>query len=51
MNSIYVLILYEIAGPYALEIFNKEFQVPLTNLMNCIPSMDFNGGHPDPNLT
>ena len=25
--------------------------VPAASLLNCVPSEDFNGGHPDPNLT
>ena len=25
--------------------------VPLSSLHNCVPAEDFNGGHPDPNLT
>ena len=39
-----------ISGPYAIEIFHKEFGVPLNNLHNCKPLPDFGGLHPDPNL-
>ena len=40
-----------IAGPYARRIFGELLGVSEENLMNCDPSPDFNGGHPDPNLT
>ena len=40
-----------VAGPYAKEIFHNEFGVPEDCLYGCEPSQDFNGGHPDPNLT
>ena len=39
-----------ISGPYALDIFNKIFNVPLKNLDKCHPLPDFGGIHPDPNL-
>ena len=39
-----------ISGPYAIEIFHKEFGVSLNNLHNCKPLQDFGGLHPDPNL-
>ena len=39
-----------ISGPYALDIFNKIFKVPLENLDKCHPLPDFGGIHPDPNL-
>ncbi|KAK2878228.1 hypothetical protein FQN49_001055, partial [Arthroderma sp. PD_2] len=29
----------------------KELGLPASSTQNCIPSPDFNGGHPDPNLT
>ena len=37
-----------ISGPYALDIFNKIFNVPLQNLDKCHPLPDFGGIHPDP---
>ena len=40
-----------VTGPYAIDIFNKELGLPDSFTQNCIPSPDFNGGHPDPNLT
>ena len=39
-----------ISGPYAIEIFNKIFGVPMENLDKCKPLPDFGGLHPDPNL-
>ena len=40
-----------VAGPYALEIFNKELDIPLNNLHNWTPLEDFGGGIPQSNLT
>ena len=40
-----------VTGPYATVIFEKELGLPSSSTQNCIPSPDFNGGHPDPNLT
>ena len=40
-----------VTGPYARDIFINELGLPLSSIQNCIPSPDFNGGHPDPNLT
>lgn len=40
-----------ISGPYALKIFNGEFKVDTSALMNCEVLEDFGGHHPDPNLT
>jgi len=40
-----------VTGPYGVEIFEKELGLPSSSTQNCIPSPDFNGGHPDPNLT
>ncbi|KKY26719.1 putative phosphoglucomutase [Phaeomoniella chlamydospora] len=40
-----------VTGPYGIAIFNKELGLPQSSTQNCIPSPDFNGGHPDPNLT
>ncbi|EHL01466.1 Phosphoglucomutase, first 3 [Glarea lozoyensis ATCC 20868] len=40
-----------VTGPYGIEIFEKELGLPSSSTQNCIPSPDFNGGHPDPNLT
>lgn len=42
--------LHGVTGPYGKAIFETE--LGLTNsTQNCVPSPDFNGGHPDPNLT
>jgi phosphoglucomutase len=43
--------MHAVTGPYAQEIFVNRLAAPATSLMNCVPSEDFNGGHPDPNLT
>lgn len=40
-----------VTGPYGKAIFEREFGLPSSSTQNCIPSPDFNGGHPDPNLT
>jgi phosphoglucomutase len=41
--------LHGVTGPYGTAIFEKE--LGLTGaIQNCVPSPDFNGGHPDPNL-
>ena len=39
-----------VTGPYGVAIFNEELGLPESSTQNCIPSPDFNGGHPDPNL-
>ncbi|KAF5656706.1 phosphoglucomutase, partial [Fusarium heterosporum] len=42
--------LHGVTGPYGKAIFEEE--LGLSNAtQNCVPSPDFNGGHPDPNLT
>ncbi len=43
--------MHAVTGPYAKEIFVNRLGVPEASLMNCEPSEDFGGGHPDPNLT
>jgi phosphoglucomutase len=40
-----------VTGPYGKAIFETELGLPSSSTQNCIPSPDFNGGHPDPNLT
>jgi len=40
-----------VAGPFAKAVFHQILGVSLENLLGCDPSEDFNGGHPDPNLT
>jgi len=40
-----------VTGPYARNIFVHELGLPESSVQNCDPSPDFNGGHPDPNLT
>ncbi|KAL6718964.1 Phosphoglucomutase-2 [Lecanora helva] len=39
-----------VTGPYAVAIFEREFGLPSSSTQNCVPSPDFGGGHPDPNL-
>ena len=43
--------MYAVTGPYAQEIFVNRLGASADSLMNCVPSEDFGGGHPDPNLT
>jgi phosphoglucomutase len=40
-----------VTGPYGKAIFEGELGLGPSSTQNCIPSPDFNGGHPDPNLT
>jgi len=43
--------MHAVTGPYAKEILVHRLGAPVESLMNCEPSEDFGGGHPDPNLT
>ncbi|HEY9268596.1 MAG TPA: alpha-D-glucose phosphate-specific phosphoglucomutase [Methylotenera sp.] len=43
--------MHAVTGPYAKEILVNRLGAPIESLMNCEPSEDFGGGHPDPNLT
>ncbi len=43
--------MHAVTGPYAKEILVNRLGAPADSLMNCEPSEDFGGGHPDPNLT
>jgi phosphoglucomutase len=43
--------MHGVAGPYAKHIFGTLLGCKADSLLNCVPSEDFNGGHPDPNLT
>jgi phosphoglucomutase len=40
-----------VTGPYGKAIFENELGLGPESTQNCDPSPDFNGGHPDPNLT
>jgi phosphoglucomutase len=42
--------MHGVTGPYGVDIFVNELGLPSSSTMNCVPSPDFNGGHPDPNL-
>jgi len=43
--------MHAVTGPYAKEILVNRLGASADSLMNCEPSEDFGGGHPDPNLT
>lgn len=43
--------MHAITGPYAHEILVQRLGTTADSLMNATPSLDFGGGHPDPNLT
>jgi phosphoglucomutase len=43
--------LHGVTGPYADAILIDELGLPKSSTQNCVPSPDFGGGHPDPNLT
>lgn len=43
--------LHGVTGPYAQALFLTELGLPPTSVQNCVPSPNFGGGHPDPNLT
>jgi phosphoglucomutase len=42
--------MHAVTGPYAHEILEKRLGAPAGTVVNGIPSADFGGGHPDPNL-
>lgn len=43
--------LHGVTGPYARALFVERFGLDESTVQNCVPSPDFGGGHPDPNLT
>ncbi|CAO1623583.1 unnamed protein product [Sympodiomycopsis kandeliae] len=43
--------LHGVTGPYGRALFVEEFGLPESSIQNCVPSPNFGGGHPDPNLT
>ncbi|CAD8049364.1 unnamed protein product [Paramecium sonneborni] len=43
--------MHGVAGPYAKHILGTLLGCSKESLLNCDPSEDFGGGHPDPNLT
>lgn len=43
--------MHGVAGPYATYILGQVLGCPAECLKNCVPSTNFGGGHPDPNLT
>jgi len=42
--------MHAITGPYAKKLFEDQLGAPAGTVINGIPSEDFAGGHPDPNL-
>ncbi|MDQ3696429.1 MAG: alpha-D-glucose phosphate-specific phosphoglucomutase [Gemmatimonadota bacterium] len=43
--------MHAVTGPYACEILERRLGAPAGTVVNGVPSPDFGGGHPDPNLT
>ncbi|CAK7210505.1 Phosphoglucomutase-2 [Sporothrix curviconia] len=43
--------LHGVTGPYGKAIFQEALGLGPSSIQNCVPSPDFGGGHPDPNLT
>ena len=43
--------MHAVTGPYATTVFEQLLGAPSGTVRNGIPSEDFGGGHPDPNLT
>ena len=43
--------MHAVTGAYAAPIFVDELGAAADNMLNDVPKEDFNGGHPDPNLT
>ncbi|MBB3936849.1 alpha-D-glucose phosphate-specific phosphoglucomutase [Aureimonas phyllosphaerae] len=42
--------MHAVTGPYAKEILEKRLGAPDGTVLNGVPSEDFGGGHPDPNV-
>ncbi|XP_067315913.1 phosphoglucomutase-1 [Pseudorasbora parva] len=43
--------MHGVLGPYVKKIVCEELGSPANSAINCVPSEDFGGHHPDPNLT
>ncbi|XP_063057869.1 phosphoglucomutase-1 [Engraulis encrasicolus] len=43
--------MHGVVGPYVKKIVCEELGSPANGAVNCVPSEDFGGHHPDPNLT
>lgn len=43
--------MHGVTGPYCRRIFSELLGVPIEDIRNSEPSIDFGGKHPDPNLT
>uniref|UniRef100_A0A8C1IEI1 Phosphoglucomutase 1 n=1 Tax=Cyprinus carpio TaxID=7962 RepID=A0A8C1IEI1_CYPCA len=52
-NSINIRLdaMHGVVGPYVKKIVCEELGSPAYSAVNCVPSEDFGGHHPDPNLT
>ncbi|WP_407061673.1 alpha-D-glucose phosphate-specific phosphoglucomutase [Aureimonas sp. SK2] len=42
--------MHAVTGPYATEILERRLGAPEGTVLNGVPSEDFGGGHPDPNV-
>ncbi|WP_182086730.1 alpha-D-glucose phosphate-specific phosphoglucomutase [Aureimonas sp. ME7] len=42
--------MHAVTGPYAHEILERRLGAPVGTVLNGVPSEDFGGGHPDPNV-
>ncbi|WP_061933590.1 alpha-D-glucose phosphate-specific phosphoglucomutase [Aureimonas sp. AU22] len=42
--------MHAVTGPYATEILERRLGAPAGTVLNGVPSEDFGGGHPDPNV-
>ncbi|RIX99604.1 alpha-D-glucose phosphate-specific phosphoglucomutase [Aureimonas flava] len=42
--------MHAVTGPYAREILERRLGAPQGTVLNGVPSEDFGGGHPDPNV-
>ncbi len=50
-NCLFLLFFTLVVGPYVKKIVCEELGSPANSAVNCVPSEDFGGHHPDPNLT
>lgn len=50
-SNVFHSIILTVMGPYVKKIVCEELGSPANSAVNCVPSEDFGGHHPDPNLT
>lgn len=50
-ENVFHSIILTVVGPYVKKIVCEELGAPANSAVNCVPSEDFGGHHPDPNLT